>query len=129
MLRSWATSFRLARLAEGRLLSLGFVGLAFRGRPFTFCLERKIDENRSADCTLSAWPRLSCIWAEWFPAFHSGAASASRTRRPICGGADYVTLLSCSVGVSTRGRRAAARESLRAARAGPSWPCDCEHLF
>src|SRR5712692_5390579 len=109
MPQSGATSFRLARLGEGRLLSLGFVGLAFRGRPFTFYLERKIDENRSADCTLSTWPRLFCIWAEWFPAFHSHATSASRNDRPICGCAPCVTLLSCSVGVSTRWRRAAAR--------------------
>src|ERR1700674_574622 len=138
MPQSWATSFRLVagRLrfscsgrSLDRCLSLGVVCLALRGPPFTSCLERKTDENRSADCTLSAWPRLSCIWAEWFPAFHSHAASASGPCRPILDCALCVTFRFCSLGGSTRGRPTAARESLRAARPGPSWLCDREHPF
>src|SRR5260370_1479133 len=42
-----------------------------------------MDENRGADRTHSDGSDLPCVWAEWFPSFHSHGADALRAGRPV----------------------------------------------
>src|SRR5260370_19384670 len=78
-----------------------------------------MDENRGADRTHSDGSDLPCVWAEWFPAFHSHGADALRAGRPVHWPTLPVALRVLGVGGGMARRKTPVSEPLTGARNPP----------
>src|SRR5260370_5380334 len=86
-----------------------------------------MDENRGADRTHSDGSDLPCVWAEWFPAFHSYGADALRAGRPVHWPTLPVALRVLGVGGASDRRSTPVSEPLRGARTHAAGSRDREH--